>query len=137
MVKSIKPRRRESDYTVPNRSEIEQRVSGWQNGSDPCKKAPRASSAQEYEDMDLDLPIRSMSDPGTPGEQHKRWLSDDPTRYHKIQKVIDKWVVHFTILKGKPVALERFYRKGKVKLTWWRSFLIETDQISDKDIHHA
>ena len=65
-----------------------------------------------------------------PTEQHKKLLSDEPKRFHKIQPEVDEWIEHFTISKGKPVVLENFDRKE-------RDFLIETDRISAKNINHA
>ena len=83
------------------------------------------------------LPIRSTSDKLSPAEQRKKWLSDDPKRFHKIQLEIDEWIKHFTISKKKPVVLGNFDGGGKEILIWWRDYLLETGQISAKDLHHV
>ena len=113
--KPLKPRRNESNRTVPSRSEIEKRASDQKSDSDLTKKqALTAPLTQKYAGMKHpDLPIRSTLDPGTPAEQHKKWLSDDPKRFHKIQKEIDEWIEQLNDLKGKTGGVKELWRKGK------------------------
>ena len=84
-----------------------------------------------------DLPIRSIFEPGTPAEQYRKWLNDDPPRIHEIRPEIERWKKHFRLSKERPVALDDFDGDGTEKLVWWREFLIETGRISARDIHYT
>ena len=84
-----------------------------------------------------DLPIRSIFEPGTPAEQYRKWLNDDPPRIHEIRPEIERWKKHFRLSKERPVALDDFDGDGTEKLVWWREFLIETGRISARDVNHT
>jgi hypothetical protein len=83
------------------------------------------------------LPIRSLFEPGSPVEQYKKWLSENPLRIHQIRTEIDKWREHFKLSKARPVALDDFDEAGTEIMVWWREFLIATKRINARDIHHT
>ena len=66
-----------------------------------------------------------------------KWLDNDPPRIHEIRPEIERWKKHFRLSKERPVALDDFDGDGTEKLVWWREFLIETGQISARDVHRT
>ena len=83
-----------------------------------------------------ELPIRSISEPGSPSEQYRRWVNDEPCRATEIRSEIERWKRHFRLAKGKPVELEDFEQDGLNKSVWWWQFLIEMNELNSKDIHY-
>ena len=73
-----------------------------------------------------ELPIRSISEPGSPSEQYRRW----------VRQEIERWKRHFRLAKGKPVELDNFDQDGLNKSVWWRQFLIEINELNSNDTHY-
>jgi hypothetical protein len=131
--KPRKPQRKEHDTNVPGNRE---RTRDRTNHDSKERQTPAIPS--RFKGLNHpDLPIRSIFEPGTPAEQYRKWLSDDPPRIHKIRPEIDRWKEHFKLSKERPVALDDFDGNGTEKLVWWREFLIETGRISAIDVHHT
>ena len=122
-----KPRRNENDRNFPRRGEREKRAGDRKNDSNLTKKQePTALLTQKYAGLSHSkLPIRSTRDTGTPAEQHKKWLSDDPKRFHKVQVEIELYKIHFMISREKPVALEKFDGEGQEILDGWRDGFLD------------
>ena len=83
-----------------------------------------------------ELPIRSVSETGSPSEQYRRWVNEEPCRATEIRQEIERWKRHFRLAKGKPVELEDFEQDGLNKSVWWWQFLIEMNELNSKDIHY-
>ena len=84
-----------------------------------------------------ELPIRSLSEPGNPSEQYRRWVNDEPCRATETREEIERWKRHFRLARGKPVEIDNFDQDGMNKTEWWRQFLIEINELDSKDIHYT
>jgi hypothetical protein len=78
--KPRKPQRKEHDANVPEKSEKNRATYDLS-----CFKDKEHKS----------LPIRSINEPGSPVEQHQKWLNDNPLRIHQARHMIDTWTDHF------------------------------------------
>ena len=100
-----KPQRKEYNTNVPWK---QGRVKRTRNRNDyELMKRQAVAIPSRYKCMKHpDLPICSILEPGTPAEQYRKWLNDNPPRIHKIHPVIDilgswrkdRW--HWTTLTG-------------------------------------
>ena len=111
--KPRKPQRKENDTNVPGSLERT-------HDRTDCDSSRFQGLTHPY------LPIRSLLEPGSPVEQYKKWLSENPLRIHQIRPEIDKWREHFKLSKARPVALDDFDEAGTEIMVWWREFLIAT-----------
>ena len=75
------------------------------------------------------LPIRSLGEPGTPAEQHKRWINDEPCRETEVKTEKKRWIKHFRQSKKSRAQSQDLDGEGRKRSTWWHSFLVETGDI--------
>jgi hypothetical protein len=88
------------------------------------RKTPVVVMAQDYVNQTHPtLPIRSLSDPGTPGEQMAKWASENPTRLVGIREEITKWEGFFANLKKYPDDIKVINKAGRQQAEWWKEFL--------------
>ena len=89
----------------------------------------------EFKDMSQYpyLPIRSLGKTGTPAEQHKKWINDQPCR--EAEK--NRWINHFRHRKSNPAQSRDLDGEGRKRSIWWHAFLIETGNIELDDTNHA
>ena len=70
------------------------------------------------------LPIRSLNEPGTPAEQHRQWINDEPYRKMEVEEEIRRWVKYFKQTTGNPSQSKELDEEGKKRSVWWHEFLI-------------
>ena len=73
------------------------------------------------------LPIRSINEPGTPIEQHRKWINNEPCRETEVEAEKKRWINHFRQTKKSPAQSQELEKEGKKR--WWHAFLIETGDI--------
>jgi hypothetical protein len=120
--KPRKPQRKEHDANVPGSSEKNRATYDLSRFKDKEHKS---------------LPIRSTNEPGSPVEQHQKWLNDNPLRIHQARHMIDTWTDHFKKAAKRPVRLDGFDEAATEILVWWREFLIDTKKISAREKHYT
>lgn len=79
------------------------------------------------------LPIRSLNEPGTPAEQHRQWINDEPYRSTEIEGEIKRWIKHFIRTTGSPSTFKDLNEESMKRSVWWQAFLIETGVIDLDD----
>jgi hypothetical protein len=122
--KPRKPQRKDHDANVPGSSEKTQDRVNY--------------DSSRFQGMEhRSLPIRSTLELGSPVEQHKKWLNDNPLRIHRVRPMIAEWTDHFRKARARPVRLDDFDEAGTEILVWWREFLIETKRINARDRHYT
>ena len=131
--KPRKPQRKDNDTNVPGNLERTRDRTNYDSNERQMPAIPSSFKGLNHPY----LPIRSILEPGSPAEQYRKWLSDDPSRIHQIRPEIDRWKEHCKLSKVRPVALDDFDKAGTEKLVWWREFLIETNRINARDVHHT
>jgi hypothetical protein len=109
--KPRKPQSKENDTNIPGSLERTRDRTNYDSNERQTPAIPSSFKGLNHPD----LPIRSILEPGTPAEQYRKWLSDDPPRIHKIRPEIDRWKEHFKLSKERPVALDDFDKTGKEK----------------------
>ena len=75
------------------------------------------------------LPIRSLSEPGTPAEQHRKWINDEPCRETEVTAEKKRWTNHFKQSKKIPAQFQDLDDESRKRSVWWHAFLIETGNI--------
>ena len=75
------------------------------------------------------LPIRSLNDPGTPVEQHRKWINEEPCRETEVEAERKRWINQFRQTKKSPAQSQEQDGEGKKRSVWWHQFLIQTDNI--------
>ena len=71
------------------------------------------------------LPIRSIDDPGTAGEQAKRWILDDPSRCYWAEEQETKWRDYFYKADQNPAGPRTFRAEGQEQVDWCENFLFD------------
>ena len=71
------------------------------------------------------LPIRSLNEPGTPAEQHRKWINDEPCRETEVEAEKKRWINHFRQTKRSPAQSQELDGEGKKRSAWWHAYLIE------------
>ena len=82
------------------------------------------------------LPIRSIGEPGTPAEQHKKWINDEPCRETEVKAEKKRWINHFKQSKMGPAQSQDLDGEGRKRSVWWHAFLIETGDIELDDANY-
>ena len=79
------------------------------------------------------LPIRSLNEPGTPAEQHRKQINKEPCRETEVERKKKRWINHFKQTKKSPSQSKESDGEGKTRSVWWQAFLIETGDIELDD----
>ena len=79
------------------------------------------------------LPIRSLGEPGTPVEQHKRWINDEPYRETEVKTEKKRWIKHFRRNKRSRAQFQDLDGESRKRSNWWHAFLVETGDIIQDD----
>ena len=82
------------------------------------------------------LPIRSLGEPGTPVEQHKKSINDVPCRATEVEAEKKRWINHFRHGKTSPAQSQDLDGEGRKRSVWWHAFLIEKGNIELGDTNH-
>ena len=82
------------------------------------------------------LPIRSIGEPGTPAEQHKKWINDEPCGETEVKAEKKRWINHFKQSKIGPAQSRDLDGEGRKRSVWWHAFLIETGDIELDDANY-
>ena len=76
------------------------------------------------------LPIRSLTEQCTAAKQHRRWVSDSPTRSTETLSDYNRWINHFKTAEQHPIHLSTLSPEGLAKTRWWHTFLVEVKAIN-------
>ena len=101
----------------------------WPHDIDWDRKYPLSTLECKNMSQHPYLPIRSLGEPGTPAEQHKKWINDEPCRETEVKAEKKRWINHFMQSKKSRAQSQDLDGEGRKRSAWWHSFLIETGDI--------
>ena len=67
------------------------------------------------------LPIRSLNEPSTPAEHHRKWINDKPCRETEVEAEKKRWINHFRQTKKSPAQSQDLDGEGKKRSVWWHT----------------
>ena len=105
----------------------------WPHGIDWDRKYPLSTPECKNMSQYPYLPIRSLGEPGTPAEQHKRWINDEPYRETEVKTEKKRWIKHFRQNKRSRAQSQDLDGESRKRSNWWHTFLVETGDITQDD----
>ena len=79
------------------------------------------------------LPIRYLAEKGSAAEQHRRGVSDMPTRWTEVLPKLERWIDHFDMAKITQILLIEVEPESAEMSWWYHNFFIEIGQLSEDD----